>query len=69
MANPNPYEPPSIPPQEEDEINVNGIYTEFTLWGILLAALFFLLDSIRTVVTSIVKNILLVVRYITDLNN
>ena len=65
----NPYEPPKVPPQEEDEINVNGIYKEFALWGILLAALFFLLNSIRAVSTSIVKNILLVVRYIIDLNN
>ena len=64
----NPYKPPSMP-QEEDEINVNGVYKEFALWSILVAALFFLLDSIRTVATSIVKNILLVVRYIVDLNN
>ena len=64
----NPYEPPSVP-QEEDEPNINGAYKEFTLWGILIMALFFVLDSIRTIATSIVKNILLVVRYLIDLNN
>ena len=64
----NPYKPPSVP-QEEDEINVNGAYEEFVLWSLLISALFFLLHSIRTVATSIVKNILLVVRYIVDLNN
>ena len=65
----NPYDPPSVPPQEEDEPNINGAYKEFTLWGILLAALFFLLDSIRTVATSIVKNVILVIRYVIDLNH
>ena len=64
----NPYEPPRVP-QEEDEINVNGIYKEFVLWSLLISALFFLLHSIHAVITSIVKNILLVVRYVIDLNN
>ena len=66
---PNPYEPPSVPPQEEDKININGAYKEFTLWGILLAALFFLFDSIRAIGAGIVKNILLVIRYVIDLNH
>lgn len=64
----NPYEPPSVPPQEDD-LNISGAYKEFTLWSILIMALFVLLDSIRTVATSIVKNILLVLRYIVDLNS
>jgi len=64
----NPYKPPSMP-QEEDEINVNGVYKEFVLWSLLISALFLLLHSIRTVATSIINNILLVVRYVIDLNN
>ena len=64
----NPYEPPSVP-QEEDEPNINGAYKEFIAWSLLVAALFFLLNSIRAVITNIVKNILLVVRYVIDLNN
>ena len=64
----NPYEPPSVPPQEDD-LNISGAYKEFTLWSILIVALFFLLDSIRTVATSIVKNVILVIRYVIDLNH
>ena len=58
-----------MPSQEEDDPSANGIYKEFVAWGVLIAALFFLLDSIRTVGTTIVKNILLVVRYVIDLNH
>ena len=65
----NPYEPPSVPPQKDDDLNISGAYKEFALWSLLIAALFFLLHSIRTVATSIVKNILLVIRYVIDLNN
>ena len=64
----NPYEPPNLP-QEKEEVNINGVYKEFIAWSLLIAALFFLLNSIRAVITSIVKNILLVVRYVIDLNN
>ena len=64
----NPYEPPSVP-QEDDDLNINGTYKEFIAWSLLVAALFFLLNSIRAVITNIVKNILLVVRYVIDLNN
>ena len=64
----NPYKPPSLP-QEDDEMNVNGIYKEFVIWGVFLAALFFLLDSMRGVIHAISKSIMLVVRYVVDLNN
>ena len=64
----NPYKPPNTTPQEED-ININGAYKEFALWSILLMALFFLFDSIRAVSMGIVKNIILVIRYVMDLNN
>ena len=65
----NPYKPPSMPSQEEDDPSVNDIYKEFVIWGVFLAALFFLLDSIRGVIHAISKSIMLVVRYVVDLNN
>ena len=66
----NPYEPPTTPDQgkEEPDIMVNIIYKEFIIWCASLTALFFLFDSLRTLKISIVKNILLVVQYIVDLN-
>ena len=66
----NPYQPPSIPPEQEERITgVNNIYVEFIIWCASLTALFFLFDSLRTLKISIMKNILLVVQYIVDLNN
>jgi hypothetical protein len=66
----NPYQPPSLPTQEKEEqnIDVNIIYKEFFIWGVSLAALFFFLDSLRTLKINIIKSTLLVVQYIVDLN-
>ena len=66
----NPYQPPSIPPEQEERITgVNNIYVEFIIWGASLTALLFLFDSLRTLKINTIKNTLLVVQYIVDLNN
>jgi len=67
----NPYEPPSFPTQEKKDLRIdpNIVYKEFLIWIASLTALFFLLDSVRTLKINIIKNILLVVQYVIDLNN
>jgi|TARA_R110000824_G_scaffold195911_4_gene378870 hypothetical protein len=67
----NPYRPPNSPTQEKEDtrIDPNIIYKEFIIWGVSVTALFFLLDSLRTLKINIIKNILLVVQYTIDLNN
>jgi len=64
----NPYEPPRVP-QEKDEIKVNDLYKEFIVWSLLITALFFLSNSIRSVIMTIVKNIAFVIRYVIELNS
>jgi len=67
----NPYEPPNLPTQEKEDLRIdpNIIYKELLIWCASLTALFFLLDSVRTLKINIIKNMFLVVQYIVDLNS
>lgn len=65
----NPYRPPNITPQKEEELGVRGVYKEFIAWSLLITALFFLSNSIRSVSMNIMKSIVFVIRYVMDLNN